>query len=338
MPDPRFFTASSPLSVEEAAEIAGKADPETRLASDQSGMISRAASPDEDDLQGAIIFCERKVALDGLAGRGFGLCVASEAFADQLASSGPVLVSSAARYIFAHIAEKLHAPVRDDGAPLTGEGAQIHPTAVVAGGAEIGPGAVIGPYGVIGPGVIIGEGTEIASHVTVEFAFVGARCRILSGVRIGQAGFGFAQGPRGLVRVPQLGRVIIGDDVEIGANSTVDRGALGDTTIGSGARIDNLVHVAHNVQIGRNCIIAGQVGFSGSVEMGEGVLVGGQAGFADHVRIGDGARIAAQAGLIRDVPAGESWGGTPAMPQKLWLRAATLAMQQAKGKRKKNDH
>ena len=152
---------------------------------------------------------------------------------------------------------------------------------------------------------------------------MGDRVRLLPGARVGTSGFGFTVGPEGPVRVPQVGLCVIGDDVEIGANSTVDRGALGNTVIGSGTKIDNQVLIAHNARIGRNCLIVGQCGMAGSVTLGDGVVLGGQVGIADHVTIGDGALVGAQSGVFRDIPPGARYFGSPAFPSREYFRAVS---------------
>jgi UDP-3-O-[3-hydroxymyristoyl] glucosamine N-acyltransferase len=222
----------------------------------------------------------------------------------------------------------------------------VHPTAIVGRGTRIGPGASIGPYVTIGEDTVIGSGTLVGPHAHIDDDVVvgrdcrigpnctilhdtevGNRVRIYTGVRLGVDGFGYTPGADGLTRIPQVGRCIIHDDVEIGANCTVDRGALGDTVIGQGTKIDNLVHVAHNVSIGDNCIIVAQVGVAGSVEIGAGAHIGGQAGIAGHLTIGPGARIAGQAGVFGDVPAGETYSGYPARPHRESLRASALTLR-----------
>ncbi|MEZ5786663.1 MAG: UDP-3-O-(3-hydroxymyristoyl)glucosamine N-acyltransferase [Xanthobacteraceae bacterium] len=202
---------------------------------------------------------------------------------------------------------------------------EIGPFCVVEEKAEIGPRCRIAPYTYIGRGVVIGEDSRIGAHASVTHALIGARVYIYTGVRIGQEGFGFAVGDAGFLTVPQLGRVIIEDDVEVGANSTIDRGSARDTIIGAGSRIDNLVQIGHNVVLGRCCIIVAQVGISGSTVLEDFVQVGGQAAMAGHLRIGRGARIGAQAGVIADVPADASMLGSPAQPKRDFLRQiATL--------------
>ncbi len=201
------------------------------------------------------------------------------------------------------------------------ENVTVDPGAVIGPRAEIGAGAVIGPNAVIGPDVRIGRDSAIGAGATVVAALIGDRVIIHPGVRIGQDGFGFAMSPRGHLKVPQIGRVVIQDNVEIGANSTIDRGANRDTIIGEGTKIDNLVQIAHNVTIGRHCVIVSQVGISGSTEIADFVVIAGQAGLTGHLKIGMGAQIGAQAGVMADVPAGAKMGGSPARNARDWLRS-----------------
>ena len=175
----------------------------------------------------------------------------------------------------------------------------------------------------IGPQVRIGRDCSIGPNATVLNALLGNRVILHPGVRVGQDGFGFAMGPRGHMKVPQIGRVIIQDDVEIGANTTIDRGASRDTVIGEGTKIDNLVQIGHNVVIGRHCVIVAQVGISGSTTLEDFVVLGGQVGVVGHVRIGTGAQIAGSSNVNSDVPPGARWGGTPAKPIRDWFREMT---------------
>ncbi|MGB8711341.1 MAG: UDP-3-O-(3-hydroxymyristoyl)glucosamine N-acyltransferase, partial [Methyloceanibacter sp.] len=172
---------------------------------------------------------------------------------------------------------------------------------------------------------------------TLTHALIGNRVTIHAGASIGQDGFGFAMGRAGHQKVPQIGRVIIQDDVEIGANTTIDRGALRDTVIGEGTKIDNLVQIGHNVVVGRHCIIVAQTGISGSAELGDFVALGGQVGVVGHVKIGAGAQIAGSSNVRGDVPPGVRWGGTPAKPTRLWFRELTILRQLAERKDMKFD-
>lgn len=222
----------------------------------------------------------------------------------------------------------------------------VHPAAVVAASAQIGPGASVGPFAVIGEGCVIGEGTRIASHCVVDGdcrigrhvvlhpgavlhrgVHLGDRVIIHSGARIGADGFGYVWNGGKHRKIPQVGGCILGDEVEIGANATVDRGSIGDTVIGRGTKIDNLVHIGHNVEIGEHVIIIAQVGISGSTRVGNGAVLAGQAGIAGHISIGAGARVGAQAGVFGDVPPHTTVSGYPARPHRESLRASAAVFR-----------
>jgi UDP-3-O-[3-hydroxymyristoyl] glucosamine N-acyltransferase len=208
-------------------------------------------------------------------------------------------------------------------------GVVVDPGAVIGRGAEIGVGTVIGANAVIGPGVRIGRNCSVGATTTIVAALIGDRVIIHPGVHIGQDGFGFALGARGHLKVPQVGRVIIQDDVEIGAGVTIDRGANRDTVVGEGAKIDNLVMIAHNVVIGRHAVLVSQSGVSGSSVIGDFAALGGQAGIAGHLKIGAGAQVAAAAGVMTDIPAGERWAGAPAKPIREFFREVAVVKKLA---------
>jgi UDP-3-O-[3-hydroxymyristoyl] glucosamine N-acyltransferase len=216
----------------------------------------------------------------------------------------------------------IHPTAGVDGDAMLGEGVEVGPYAVIGAAARIGAGCVIGAHVVVGPGVEIGEGSRLHPHCSVSHAILGREVVLHPGARIGQEGFGFAATPDGRFEtMPQLGRVILGDAVEVGANACVDRGSQGDTVLGPGTRLDNLVQIGHNVRAGRGCILVAQVGISGSTALDDWVQVAAQAGLAGHLRVGAKARIGAQAGVMNDVPAGTDVVGSPAWPAREFWRA-----------------
>lgn len=205
-----------------------------------------------------------------------------------------------------------------------GQGVSVAPYAVIEERASIGAGTSIGAYVYIGPGVQLGSNVRADPGCSVfEGAVIGDRVRLHAGARVSSDGFGYTAGPDGPVKIRQIGRCVVEDDVEVGSNSTIDRGSLGDTVVGRGTKIDNLVHIGHNCRIGRNCFIVAQVGVAGSTVIGDGARLGGQVGIAGHLDIGAGASLAGQSGVMSDIPAGQTWSGSPARPHREWLRATS---------------
>jgi UDP-3-O-[3-hydroxymyristoyl] glucosamine N-acyltransferase len=224
----------------------------------------------------------------------------------------------------------IHSTARIGRAVSLGADLTIGAYAVIGDGAEIGDRAWIDSHAVVGAGVIVGPDARIYPGVTLYSGTrLGARVCVQSGARVGSDGFGYVFRNGVHDKIPHVGRCIIEDDVEIGANTTIDRGSFDDTVIGAGTKIDNLVHVAHNVRIGRLCLIMAQVGIAGSARVGDGVVLAGQVGLAGHLTIGDRARLAAQAGVFGDVPAGETWSGYPARPHRQSLRASAALFKLA---------
>ena len=328
MADPRFFPGIRSMTLAAIAEVAGGkvapgSDPSLAFAS-----IATLADAGTSDIS----FLENRRYIPAFRASRAGACIVHPRLA-ELSPAGMALVLCDEPYRgYALVAAALHPePAEPAGIHPSatvgpgcsiGEGASVAAGAVIGAGATLGARASIGANSVIGPGVSIGADTRVGSNATISHALVGERVRVFPGVRIGQDGFGYALGPGGHVKVPQLGRVIIGDDVEIGANTTIDRGSVGDTVIGHGTVIDNLVQIAHNVRIGRGCVIVGQAGISGSTRLDDFVVIGGQVGVSGHLHLASGAQVAAKSGVHRDIRAGEVVGGYPAVPIREFRRIA----------------
>lgn len=211
-----------------------------------------------------------------------------------------------------------------------GENVRIDPYAVIGAGAVLGDRAWIGPHCAIGDGVSVGAGTRLFSHVTVyPGTTIGQRSAIHAGVRLGSDGFGYVFRDGAHQKIPHVGRCLIGNDVEIGANSAIDRGSIDDTVIGDGTKLDNMVHLGHNVRVGRLCLLMAQVGVAGSTRIEDGAILAGQSGVAGHNTIGKGAIVAAGSGAYGNVPAGETWSGFPARPHREALRAQAAVLRLA---------
>lgn len=332
--DPRFFERLGPLSVEHLAERIGGV-----VRGDAAVAVLDASQPDRAGA-GELCFISKAPDEGGLKVDGAIVLVPSDGAAAAVHGAAAIVVCRSPRAAFGKALGALVRMRRPEGSEAVhpdaeiGRGAHIGPGALIAAGAVIGETAEIGPGAVIGPGVSIGAGTRVGARAVVQCALVGAACEIYAGAVIGEAGFGVAPDAGALISIPHIGRVIIEDEVVIGANSTVDRGMIRDTILRRACKIDNLCHVAHNCEIGEHTLMAAFAGVSGSVEVGKGAQFGGRAGVADHLRIGEGARLAAAAGVMTNVPDGEMWAGTPAQPIQKFLREIAW-LRQAAGKRKR---
>ncbi|MGC9268770.1 UDP-3-O-(3-hydroxymyristoyl)glucosamine N-acyltransferase [Acidiphilium sp.] len=323
--DPRFFRRAGPFTL---ADIAATIDAPVPAIS--PGRRFRGIAPLQSAGPDEVSFLDNRKYLGMLAETRAGAVILLPDLADRLNPHSIALPVAQPYLAWAKVGGLFHPlPPADPGTHPTAiidatanidPTAEIGPYTVIGPCAKIGPRSVVGPHSIIGAGVIIGADCRIAGHVSVGYAIIGARVTLHPGVRIGQDGFGFAPSSTGFVSVTQLGRVLIHDDVDIGANTTVDRGSAQDTIIGAGTRIDNQVQIAHNVKIGRSCILVAQVGISGSTILEDFVVVAGQAGFSGHLIIGKGARIGPQAGVMADIPAGAEMLGSPAQPAKSFFR------------------
>lgn len=338
MPDARFFTPAGPFTLAELAEAAGAA---LRPGADARRRFAGVAALDEAGA-GDVSFLENRRYVEAFQRTRAGACVAEPRFAGRAPAGTELLLSDAPYRAFALIARKFFpepavAPGRHPSA-VVAKTARVDPSAridawaTVGERAEIGARAWIGANTTVGDGVVVGEDSVVGSNATLQYCLIGKRALIHPGARIGSRGFGFATDAGRHLRIPQVGRVLVGDDVEIGANACIDRGAGTDTVIGDGAMIDNLVMIGHNVKVGRGCVLVAQVGVSGSTRLGDYVMIGGQGGLSGHLDIGAGARIAAGSGVIQDVAAGVTVGGYPAVPIRQWHRQSTILARLAKGK------
>ncbi|KAB0681789.1 UDP-3-O-(3-hydroxymyristoyl)glucosamine N-acyltransferase [Aureimonas leprariae] len=272
-----------------------------------------------------------------LAASGQALLISSRP-SDAFAEAGRALFPHALRPASWRAGDAISPRASVDPSAVLEDGVVIDDFAIIAAGAAIGRGTVIGAGAAVGPGCRVGRDCRIGPRVTLQYALVGNGVILHPGVAIGQDGFGYSAGRAGIAKVVQVGRVIIQDSVEIGANTTVDRGSVRDTVIGENTKIDNQVQIAHNVRIGRNCVLVAHVALAGSVTLRDGVSIGGQTVVNNHVTIGEGARIAAVSSVADDVPAGATLGGTPAKPVRDWFREITWVSEMAKaGRGRKNE-
>jgi UDP-3-O-[3-hydroxymyristoyl] glucosamine N-acyltransferase len=338
MADPRFFDRAGPFTLDAIAALSGA----KLLCPADAPRLFHDVGPLESAGPEDVSFLENRKYLAAFVRSHAGAAFVEERSIGQAPSGMALLISDVPYKAYALAAQAFYPLGRI--IPRRAVSALISPAAVVPEDCEIGPNTVIeegarlgrrcsvGANSVIGRGVEIGDDCRIGPNVTLSHCLIGSRVVLHPGVRIGQDGFGFAPDPAAPVKVPQLGRVVIGDDVDVGANTTIDRGSGPDTQIGAGSIIDNLVQIGHNVVLGRCCVLAGQVGISGSTKLDDFVMVGGQGGLAGHLHIGAGARIAAKSGLMRDVPAGATVCGSPAVPLVEFMKQTAVLQRLAKKK------
>jgi UDP-3-O-[3-hydroxymyristoyl] glucosamine N-acyltransferase len=343
MADPRFYDNRGPFTLAQICAKAGAAVPGGANGAVQLHDVANLSGAAPEQLS---FFTGERYADFSQTSAGF--CFVPARIKGELPANTLLIPVASVQHAFIAAAEMFYPDCHRLTGPLSGvdpsakigKGVEMGAGVVIGPGAEVGEGTHLGPHSVIGRGVAIGRGCEIAGNSTITYAYIGDQVVILPGAQIGQPGFGFASGPQGHVKIPQLGRVIIQDKVEIGACVTIDRGALGDTVIGEDTKIDNLVQIGHNVHIGRHCILVSQSGVAGSSELGDFVVIGGQVGVSDHCKIGSGARLAGRTATIigQEVEGGRDYGGVPAKPVKDWIREVhTVAALIKKPKRDGHD-
>lgn len=338
MPDNRFFQNAGGLSLSQIASLTGAT---LATGADGNRMVVDIAPLEQATVQ-QLSFLDNIKYLDVFSKSAAGACFVRQKYAARAPAGMMLLITEEPYTAFAIAALRFYPDVVKSS--RISPAAHISDTASIGNNVHIDSGVVIGERvsigdhcriganAVIGDGVVIGSDCAIGACCTLSHAILGNRVVLHRGVHIGQDGFGFAPSAKGILKVPQLGRVLIGNDVEIGSGTCIDRGAGPDTTIGDHTKIDNLVQIGHNVQIGKYVLIAAQCGISGSTQVGDGVMLGGQSGLAGHIKIGNRAKIAAQSGVMADVPDGETYGGSPAMSIRDWHRQSVMLAQMTRKK------
>jgi UDP-3-O-[3-hydroxymyristoyl] glucosamine N-acyltransferase len=330
MADPRFFRRAGPFTLTELAKIADAKIVQTQ---DPDRKIIDVA-PLSDAGPDHVTFLDNRRYAGFLASSHAGACILHSSMSSKAPEGMALLLADEPYRAYAKVARAFY-PTQEHRAgrhstAIVAETAKVAEDAYIAPGAVLGDGAVVGERTVIGANTVVGEHVEIGkdcilgANCVLTHCLLGDRVQLHPGVCLGNRGFGFAMGPQGHLDVPQLGRVIVEDDVEIGANSTVDRGAGPDTVIGAGSKIDNLVQIGHNVRLGRGCVLVAQSGVAGSTQLDDFAVLAAQAGVAGHLHIGAGAQVGGQAGVMRNLKPGEQVVGSPAMPVKKFFRLVNL--------------
>jgi UDP-3-O-[3-hydroxymyristoyl] glucosamine N-acyltransferase len=343
MVDSRFFKNHGPFSAGDIAAATGA----TLVDAGNATRMLKDVSPLDRASENDISFFDNTKYVEQFQRSGAGACFIRSKFIEQAPKSMAILVTEDPYRCYALTAQLFYPAPKTkpgvsanaiiDSSAMLGKDVSISAGVIIGANVKIGDRTHIGPNAVIGDGVTIGDDSSVGAVSSLSHCLVGNRVLIHRGVHIGQDGFGFALGRDGHVKVPQLGRVIVEDDVEIGSNTTIDRGTGPDTTIGEGTKIDNLVMIGHNVQIGKRAVIIGQVGISGSTRIGDGAVLAGQVGIAGHLKIGAGARISAKSGVMGDIPPGTTYGGIPAVPIVDHHRQTIAVQRLAKAKRGSNE-
>ncbi|MBS27538.1 MAG: UDP-3-O-(3-hydroxymyristoyl)glucosamine N-acyltransferase [Alphaproteobacteria bacterium] len=326
MADPRFFKNDGPFTIAELADAVGG---ELSDGCDPQLKIQDVAPLDEAG-EGDISFLDNRKYVPAFEASKASACIVMSEFQDRAPDGMALILTDTPYRAYAKIAHAMYPGTRPDAtvhpsasvdpSATLAENVSIGANAVVEADASLAYGVLVGPGAILGRGVTVGEGTQIGAGASLSHCDVGANCELHPGVRIGTRGFGFDMSAEGHLDVPQLGRVIVGNQVEIGANSTIDRGAGPDTVIGDGCKIDNLVQIGHNVRMGNGCVVVAQAGVAGSATLEDFVVLAAQSGVAGHITVAPGTQLAARSGLMRASEPGAKLAGNPAISAKEYFR------------------